>query len=96
MNKPTISEDLKTQLQKIIDENSLRRRIPFICLNLSNDVTNEFYKFRSMSKLYAPEHTVPEDIHNNGASWWKFDGPNNQYIIDEKYRFIQDIIDDNI
>ena len=79
---------LKEELQQILDEDKLCEQ-EFICINLSRNNRGEFQKYREMASSYA------EDFYLGLESWWHSYGeigPDYDFVISEKYRFIQDLI----
>lgn len=79
---------LKEELQEVLDERKLCEQ-EFICINLSQKNRVEFEKYKSMASNYAKEFYLGFD------SWWDSYGdigPDYDFVISEKYRFIQDLI----
>jgi hypothetical protein len=83
---------LKQDLENIVKKKLLSKKSPFICSNLKPYNKDDFQKYREMSQNYASEYIM------SGYSWWRFHFINDdkdkkhKYVLKEKYRFINDLI----
>lgn len=82
---------LKEELQAILDEKKLNGHNlnRFICSHLSEKNRPRLSKHRPMSQNYA------KDFVAHGLSWWQGANVSDKdydFVISEKYRFIQDLI----
>lgn len=88
------SEELKNELKEITFEKLLNKS-NFICTHLRNSNEEEFQEFKNFkyyAKDYAPEY------YSGHYSWWStitaIQQNNLEYLLKEKIRFINDILED--
>ena len=85
---------LKEELQEIIDTDSLNKSSEFICVRISEENRLLLSKYRGMASNYAKEFVDSENnVWWNNYKWRHEDGGIEfNFVISEKYRFIQDLI----
>jgi len=79
---------LKEELQIIVDKNLLNSADEFICCLLSRENKHELQKHKHIASNYAKK------FWQGGFTWWNgyHNQKDTQYVISEKYRFIEDLI----
>ena len=85
------SNELKSELKEI-NLDKLLNKSNFICIYLNYANEEEFQKFKCFAKDYASKYYI------GNYTWWDIDlskkDNNFKYLIDEKIRFINDILND--
>jgi hypothetical protein len=85
-----MGKTLLDELKQIVKYDLLKKDTYFICHNLSEKNSELIKEYREMASNYAPEYSM------KSSCWWNVVTSERQgkieYLILEKYRFINDLI----